>query len=188
MKILPVKFYTPKINSKNEHRQSFGARGQALNLKLLVEKHSSLIPPRVLEEAKKLLAKDPNSKISLKQIHLDIYAPLMQCKTLEEAKKLFPEFEVLKDAVIYRRKSKYRKDFETRTNENFSLKMLQDFWYKLETKETIAEKLGMKSRSSLEWPLKQIRFREAPSWCTLFFPAFPENLFVPPLQTARPFA
>jgi len=123
-----------------------------------VEKRGHLIPKRVLECAEAMLAKNPNESLSLMQLHKMIYAPLLNCETLEQAQKLFPEFENMKDVVVYQRKSKYRKDFEKRTDSNFALKMLQEFWCNLKTKEEIAEALGMKSRTSLEWPLKMINF------------------------------
>lgn len=41
---------------------------------------------------------DPENKKSIYDIHMETYAPLLECKTLDEAKAMFPEFENVRDA------------------------------------------------------------------------------------------
>ena len=52
---------------------------------------------RVYDNAKAAI-KDPENKKTLYDIHLETYAPLLECKTLDEAKAMFPEFETVRDA------------------------------------------------------------------------------------------
>lgn len=133
---------------------SFQKYGKPLDLKYIMEKRSYLLPERVINEIKL----SENSR-SLKDIHLSIYAPLLNCKTLDEVKAIFPEFKGIKDSVEFVRNSTYRKTFEELTeNINFPLKILQEYWAKIKTKDEIAKDLGMPGRTSLEWILKQIGF------------------------------
>ena len=139
---------------------TFSAQGKPLTLKYIVEKRSNLLPARVLENVKKcLLTPTPESK-SLLTLHRETYAPLLECKTLDEVKSLYPEFKDIKDEIIFKRpNSTYAKSFTERIqNENFALKMLQEIWANLKNKDDIAKEYGMNSRSSLDWALGQINF------------------------------
>ena len=112
---------------------TFSAQGKPLTLKYIVEKRSNLLPARVLENVKKcLLTPTPESK-SLLALHRETYAPLLECKTLDEVKSLYPEFKDIKDEIIFKRpNSTYAKSFTERIqNENFALKMLQEIYYLL---------------------------------------------------------
>lgn len=139
---------------------SFEASGKPLTLKYVVEKRSNLLPTRILDSAKKCLLDSSLKNKSLLALHKEIYAPLLECKTLQEVKSLYPEFENITDEIKFKRpKSIYAKLFMERTeNENFALKMLQEIWANLKNKDEIALDLGMNSRSSLEWALGQINF------------------------------
>lgn len=46
----------------------------------------------------KAAIEDPDNEKTMYQIHIETYAPLLECKTLDEAKAMFPEFENVKDA------------------------------------------------------------------------------------------
>lgn len=147
--------YNPQVKDS-----AFKSRGKPITLQYIVEKRSYLLPERILGSAKKLLA-DTKAKLpSLLDLHKQTYAPLLECKTLSEAQDLFPEFNEIEENITFKRpKSIYAKLFKERTeNENFALKMLQDIWAKLKTKDEIAEEFGMYGRTSLDWALKQINF------------------------------
>ena len=147
-------------NSYNKHNNfTFKSRGKPITLEYIVEKRSHLLPSRVLSKAKEILANNKGGVYpSLLEIHKSIYAPLLECKTLDEAKKMFNEFEQIKESVVFERNSRYAKEFKSRTDENFVLKMLQESWGNLKNKDNIAKSFGMTSRSSLDWALKQINF------------------------------
>ena len=138
---------------------AFYANGQPLKLKYIVEKRSYVLPERVLNEAKRLLAHNRNKVPSLLEIHKKIYKPLLKCKTLEESKTLFPEFENVKNEINFVKNNHYKKIFEERfTQKDFALKMLQEYWGKLRSIKEICEDSGLKNRASLEWPLEEINF------------------------------
>lgn len=142
------------INPFNYQNPSFQRRGKAIDLKYILEKRSQLLPQRVLEEARK-----SNSDKSLLDIHCSVYAPLLKCKTLDEVKSIYPEFSGIADNVTFTRDTIYKRQFEARTsNINFSLKMLQQLWGELKTKDEVARELGLPNRTSLDWALKQINF------------------------------
>ena len=139
---------------------SFGVSGRPLKLKYIVENRSYVIPERVLNEAKKILAEEKSGVLpSLLEIHKKLYKPLLECKTLEQAKELFKEFAEVKEEISFIKNNHYKRDFEERTKgESFALKMLKEYWGELKTLKEITESYGMRNRASLEWPLQQINF------------------------------
>lgn len=142
------------INPFNYQNPSFQRRGKPIDLKYILAKRSQLLPQRVLAEA---CISTPDK--SLLDIHRSLYAPLLDCKTLDEVKSIYPEFAGIADNVTFSRNTIYKQQFEARTSGiNFPLKMLQELWANLKTKDEVAQELGLTNRSSLEWALKQIGF------------------------------
>lgn len=147
------------INPFNYQNTSFAGRGKPIDLKYIVEKRAHLVPQPILEQARQIVARDPASKVSLKELHESRYKALLSYTTMEELRKDFPEFEGIADSVVFARNSVYKQQFEAKTKDiNFPLKMLQELWANLKTKDEVAAELGLPSRSSLEWALKQIGF------------------------------
>lgn len=160
-----MKIFLPiNLNYNDYQRKSnclaFQANGTPLSLRYLVENRSNSIPKRVLDEAKRLLEIESIENLpSLLQIHKDLYAPLLKCKTLDDVKKIFPEFENVKEDISFIKNNHYKRLFEERTaGESFAVKMLQEYWANLKTLKEIAASYGMRNRASLDWPLKQISF------------------------------
>lgn len=150
MQVLPISFYT-------QIQPTFQGRGKPIDLKYALEKRADLIPSRVLEEARKVLQSGGSE--SLRDIHLRLYAPLLGYTTLEEVRENYPEFAGIKDAVVFERDTVRKRKFEERTDGiNFPLKMLQELWGKLKTKDEVAQELGMAGRSTLDWALENIDF------------------------------
>lgn len=144
-------------NFNNNNNLSFSANGKPLRLAYILEKRSYLLPERILESAK--LQKDPNK--SLLEIHKEIYAPLLECKTLDEAKKLFQEFDGILDIYPFERNSVNKKLLDAYmkdSKETFALKMLKEFWANLKTKTEIINELGLRNTTALEWALEKINF------------------------------
>jgi len=149
-----------QINSSNTNivQQNFTGRGKPISLEYIVKNRQHLLPQRVLEEAKTELASKGKEKSSLMDLHKKVYKELLKCATLEDAKKLFQEFIGIKDDVQFKRNSVYAKKFKEKVGNNFVLRMLQEFWGKLKSKDEVAKELGMQNRTSLEWALKNIGF------------------------------
>ena len=139
---------------KNRLNKTFKAKGKPLELKYIIEKHSALIPERVLNEAKKILNSGNNK--DLIDIHKEIYSPLLNCKSLEEAKLLFPEFNDMKKEVIFSRESVYTKNYRENCKGEFALDILREYWANLKTLDYIAKKYNYKSRNSFQWILDKI--------------------------------
>ena len=177
MQILPINISSNKYQNKTSCTQPvFERRGKPIELNEIVKKHPDLLPERVLVKAKEYLAKKSSKMPTIMYIHKEIYTPILACKTLEEAKLQFPEFAKMKETVFFERNSRYAKEFKERTDKDFALKMLQEFWGNLKTKEEIAKDLGMTSRTSLEWPLHQIQFVSYPAnYKTLLKASDPEG-------------
>lgn len=78
-------------NSAPKFRQdvNFGA-AKDINLKYILRNRSHLLPLRMRVEAEKAATMEMPT---LKELHERIYKPLMECPTLDKAKKEFPEFD-----------------------------------------------------------------------------------------------
>lgn len=158
MRILAVQTSPYTLFANKPSNPTFEAGGKPITLQYAVEKRARLIPERVLNEAKEILM-NPGAKVpSLMELHKSIYAPLLECKSLDEAKALYEEFSQMKEEVIFERNTRYAKEFKKKTDKNFALKVLQEYWGNLKTKDEIAQSFGMPNRNSLGWPLEQIRF------------------------------
>lgn len=158
MQISSINYFNLVNYNKPYYQPTFEAGGKPIGLQYVLEKRSNLLPERVLAKAKEALKASSTTVPSLMELHLSIYAPLLTCKTLAEAQEIFPEFSAMTQEVKFERNSRYAKEFYSRTDESFALKMLQKFWAELKTKDDIAQEFGMLNRNSLEWPLKQIGF------------------------------
>lgn len=153
---------TNNISSYNYSKPAnsivFGKGGKPITLEYVMEHRSYLLPERIRTTVTELMKQSNIELPSLLEVHRIAYAPLMACKTLEEAKKLFPEFEDMKDKVEYVRNSAHADKFKDSSKANFSLNMLQQFWAELRTKESMANSMGIKSRASFQWALDKIGF------------------------------
>ena len=158
MQISSINYFNLVNYNKPYYQPTFEAGGKPIGLQYVLEKRSNLLPERVLAKAKEALSTSSTTMPSLMELHLSIYSPLLTCKTLAEAQEIFPEFSAMTQEVKFERNSRYAKEFYSRTDESFALKMLQKFWAELKTKDDIAQEFGMLNRNSLEWPLKQIGF------------------------------
>lgn len=144
--------------SKQTNSPSFGKGGKPITLQYVIENRSYLLPERIRAIVTELMKQSNVTLPSLLEVHKITYAPLMACKTLEDAKKMFPEFATVKDKVEFTRDSVYSERYLERTQENFGLDMLKKFWAELKTKDSMANELGMKGRNSLQWALDKIGF------------------------------
>ncbi len=145
-----------KETSKEE--VSFYGHGKPITLKYVVEKRSHLVPEKVLTEAKRLLASGREDLPSLYDLHKSLYKGLLDCKTLDEVKAMYPEFEQMNDNETFVRQSVNTKKCPMMKDKNFGVKLLQELWANLKNKEDLAYELGLGSRSSLGYLLEQINF------------------------------
>lgn len=148
--------YNPNYyNNYKSDNLTFGAKGKPLSLKYIMEHHSQVIPKRVRTYVQELLDQNENTEVSLLEIHKKLYKNILSCLTLADVRKEYPEFKAVLPSVPIRRNSV---NSSGRTIENFGLKVLQEYWGNLKTKDEIAQMLGMRNRNSLEFSLKKINF------------------------------
>lgn len=150
-------------NYKNQYQPSFSS-AKDITLNYLVKKRAYSLPSRILTRAKELVS-SMTSQTSLLDLHKQTYAPLLSCKTLDEARNLFPEFREILDAkILLQKRSKHtEKIFEKVKPEDLSLKLLQKYWANLSSQEEIAKEFGV-SRYAVQWINEKLNF-----------PAFPKN-------------
>ncbi len=152
--------YSPYSSIKFNQKPAFTG-GKPIDLYYILEKRSNLLPERILKKVRRIVDKGTKPLPTLKEVHLKTYAPLLECKTLDEAKSLFPEFSGMKEAHIsFKRYSNNIKKLVAGgyLEDNFSLKILQEFWGKLKSQDEVAKEMGLDGRTSLAWVLQKIGF------------------------------
>ncbi len=158
---------------------SFGA-AKDITLEYILQNRLRLLPERMRQKVSLIVSK--KNKISemptLRELHDQTYAKLLDCKTLSEAQNSYPEFrEVLQaNAVLKKQSANLRKITKTVPLEEFSLHILKERWGKAKTLNQIAEDLGVKDRSSIGWFLDKIRMPDlGKNYQTLLQASTPEG-------------
>lgn len=185
MKVNSVQY--PFYNARLNARPSFQG-GKIIDLSYVLKNRAYLLPERVLSQVEQIVASKTKKMPTLKEIHLKTYAPLLECETLEEAQRLFPEFADMKEANISfkRYTGNVQKLLETgHLEDNFSLKMLKEFWAKLKSQDEVAKEMGLEGRTSLAWVLQRIGFvNYNTNYRTLLMASDPESRAVIASKTA----
>jgi hypothetical protein len=159
MKVFSNQSYLPTKAIQPLKSPIFEGQGKPIDLKYIYQKHRAVLPQRVLKEVNVILSGNPKELPSLMDIHKRLYAPLLECKTLEEAKTLFPEFIGVNDVkILYQKRSFKNNSPKYDIRNNFPLVALQEYWVKLRTQDEIAKDFGLGSRSTLQWALEKIGF------------------------------
>ena len=131
-----------------------------ITLKYVMENRKNLLPPTMIKKIEGILSNPSAPQPTLRQLHIDTYYPLLSCKTFDEARKMYPEFAQMKDAVIFEN-SRSKNVTEIKKHiplSQLSLKLLQDSWAKLRNHEDIAHDLGLKDRQKMGWIISKIGF------------------------------
>lgn len=134
---------------------------KSIDLNYVLQNRAYLLPERVSKKAIEIVQSGSSEMPTLKQVHQDIYAPLLECKTLDEVKEIFPEFSGVKEVhSAFQRNGKNIKKLKKNgtLENNLSLKLLQDVWAKLKPQDEIVRDLGLAGKSGLGWILKKIGF------------------------------
>ena len=161
--LAPIQFYEIKNNCRYPQKRIMPAfEGvKPIDLNRVIKNRAYLLPDRVRDKVGEIVEMHLAEVPTLKQVHQEIYAPLLVCKTLNDAKRLFPEFSGMNEAalVFQRNRGNIKKLSEGGyLHNNLSLKLLQDVWVNLKSQDEIAKELGLEGRSALGWVLKKINF------------------------------
>ena len=100
MQILSLNNYS-YYNSNS--KPSFWGHGKPITLQYIVKNRSNILPQIILEKAKSALRNTSNRIPTLMEIHLERYAPLKDCKTMQEVITKFPEFANIKENPFIRK-------------------------------------------------------------------------------------
>ena len=130
-----------------------------ISLKYVVSKYPYILPDRILKAAKKIINTVPKDKrLTLYDLHLEEYKGLLSCRTLDEARNMYPEFREILDASLFRNsRSKHLKNLSVPL-EDMSLRVLQDYYGRLIPQHEIGRRLGFSSKSAFDWFKDKIRF------------------------------
>lgn len=135
-----------------------------INLRYIVKNHSKHLPQRVLERAIELCKSGAEELPPLYQLHADIYAPLMEAKSLESAQQLFPEFEGVIDLPKLNVKRSKALDaiHKCMPADLFTLDLLQKL-YKPNTLDSLVTTYGMTNRSLITWLIDKLNITKLSS-------------------------
>lgn len=140
--------------------RSFGAASD-ISLNYIYENRLRLLPQRMRDKVKHIVLTSHklSSVPTLRELHLNTYSQLLECKTLGKAQAIFPEFrEVLQANAVISKGSKNTRTIADRVPlEDLSLYILKERWAKLKTVDEVAKSLGLKNRSSIAWVMDKIR-------------------------------
>lgn len=133
-------------------RQAFGA-AKDINLKYIYQNHFNSLPKRIQTAVQEHVKSGKYDDITLYDLHKEKYAPLWDCKTLDEARNLFPEFREVLDSktVVVHKSPNIKKIMEKVSLEDLSLHLLKERWANLKTLDEIAHDLGLKNRVGITW-------------------------------------
>lgn len=145
-----INFQNPNLGYQNQ--TSFQG-GKLIDLNYVLQKRSDLLPERVLHNVKEIVSKNPEKMPTLKEVHIDSYKPLLDCKTFDDVKERFPEFGNILDLgdVSYRFKDKFLAAAEKLGGTaEFTLKLLKDIWANSKNLTTIAQELNIGDRKVVQ--------------------------------------
>ena len=130
---------------------SFGS-AKDISLKYVLERHSRYLPERMINEIKALLASGEKDLPQLYELHNSVYKPLMEAKTLDEAKRLYPELsDVLEMTTLDGNRSKAVSAVRSKMPlEKFTLEYLKRI-YAPRSQESIVKEFGFTMRSLVDW-------------------------------------
>ena len=135
-----------------------------INLRYIVQNHSKYLPQRILERAQELCKREQEELPALYQLHCDIYEPLLQANTLEEAQSLYPEFkEVINLQDLKIRRSKALDAIKKiMPPEEFSLDLLKKL-YTPRVLDSLVSEYGLTNRSLITWLIENLHITKLSS-------------------------
>lgn len=151
---------TPCYNFQPVNRTvSFGSAAD-INLKYVLKNHSKFLPDRILNKIKELIDSDKSQK-PLYEVHNEVYKALFEAKTLDEVKKIYPEFREVNDInILQGNRSKALKAIEkVMPLEHFTLDYLKKI-YKPTPQEKLVEEYGFTNRSLLMWLNERLNIKK----------------------------
>ena len=118
-----------------------------ITLGYVMSKRRHLLPESMLRRVGALLIEGNPNPPTLRQLHIDTYAPLAKCETLAQVRELYPEFAKMQDASdVFRENSSSPNLAEVKKRvplSNLSLHMLKRTWADLVGQEDLATELGV---------------------------------------------
>lgn len=165
MEISSIQMYNtqinqPKVNKVSVYHKDFSSdvfipsfgSAKRLNLKYILETHSKDLPARILNQVRELCENASDNLPTLKELHDQVYAPLIKAQSLDEVKLLYPEFMDVIDLKDY--KTNHSRAIRDITKnmpiEGFTLDFIQKLYTPVKMDDLVAF-YGVKNRSSLSY-------------------------------------
>ena len=119
------------------------------------------MPDRIRSVVKNSIKNSSETK-NLMALHKETYSKLLDCETLDDARKVYSEFrEVLPAEVVVKHRSPNIKKMEKIIPlSELSLYILKERWGNLKTFDEIAKSLGLENRNALSWFVDKLNIPE----------------------------
>ena len=141
-----------KLNYTNYQRNPAFQAASDITIKYVAEKHAKYVPERVLQRINFYLSSGKESLPSLREVHDEVYRPLMESTTLEQAKKIYPELSDVVDVSQHEsNRSVAIKAIKAKMSlKDFTLDYLKKI-YGLFSQEQLVTEYNFTNRSLIAW-------------------------------------
>lgn len=132
-----------------------------ITLEYVYTKHSKYLPLRISEKIKSILSDKSKDVPKLYELHNDLYSGLFNATSLEEVKKLYPEFRGIRELTsLGDNRSKALKAIKKiMSPENFTLNYLKKL-YTPTSQDNLVREYGFTNRSLLSWLNKKLNIEK----------------------------
>lgn len=139
------------VQNRNYYTPNFAAASD-IHLKYVLAKRAQYLPESMLNEIKQICASNPKELPSLQDVHKKVYQPLFDANSLDEVKKIFPEFKDVIDIITFKssRSKAIKAIMDRMPLENFTLQYLKQL-YQPQKMEDLVKIYGLPNRSILGW-------------------------------------
>ena len=130
-----------------------------ITLEYVMKKHSKYLPQSIFSRIKDFIGSKKNTK--LYELHNEVYKDLFEAKTLEEAKKLYPEFADVNDVVLLadNRSKAIKAIKKIMPLDLFTLDYLKKL-YKPTSQDKLVQDYGFSNRSILFWLNERLNIKK----------------------------
>ncbi len=133
-----------------------------ISLEYVLKNHNHFLPNRMKTKIENLLASGKKELPQLYELHAKVYQPLMNAKTLDEAKSIYPEYsDVIELSVLKNNRSKAIKAIRAKgiPFETFTLNLLKKL-YRPSTQEELVKEYNFTNRNLMAWLLKKLNIQK----------------------------
>ena len=154
MRILNNNIYTTNYNT------NFGS-ASVITIEYVLKNHAKYLPPTMLKEISSLVGARSKGYPKLYELHNEAYKKLFEAKSLEEVKRIYPEFaDVLDISTLKDNRSKAVKAVQkSMPLEKFTLEYIKKLFAPT-SQDVLVKDFGFTNRSLLAWLNEKLNIKK----------------------------